>query len=501
MDGVGDIFGTLDTPVKKKKHRMESKAWNTVATKGAPDNARDQSKHPIESTLYLEHVHGYRGQDVRNNLYYAADGTVVYIAAALGICVDSKTKKQRFMGTHTDDIISLALTHEKNFSFVATGQIGRNPLICIWRSDTMQVVSTITDCHTRGVCRVAFSPNGLILASVGIDNQNSLALHNWKSGKQLINVRTGGDKVFGLCFHPTDDTQLVTCGHKHLTFWNRTGSGMEDANGTFGRNLANTISVLDTCYDEAGRVFAATSLGHLCVFAPASQSKKMLGFGQGSIENAHDGPINCVEIVSGGQHIVSGGKDGKVKVWEWESGAVRELNEFKLPARIPSVQSLSVLGSLNSSRCQALVGTRGSDVLEISLLTGKRLTSKPIITGHNYGELWGLVCHPVDPNIFITSGDDKTVRMWNVSNQECVATTKPETLPDMSRCLAMTSNAKFICCGCGGRLGGRKVGDMGKHAGKVVILNGANLKHLSTFKVAKEQVSDLCYSSDGNTLV
>ena len=503
QDGVGDVFGKLETPQKKKRHRMEKKAWNTVATKGAPDNARDASNQPINSTLYLEHVHGFRGQDVRNNLYYAVDGTMVYIAAALGICVDPITRKQRYMGSHTDDVISIALTPDKSnrFSVVATGEIGRNPKIIVWKSSTMEVLTIIKDCHKRGVCRVEFSPSGTILASVGIDDQNSLALHDWRSGDELAKVRTGGDKVFGLAYHPTNDGSLVTCGHNHMTFWTRTDRGLDDVSAKFGSGLAGGVSVLDTCYDATGRCFAATSLGHLGVFATSTgKSKAMLGLGKGSIENAHDGAINCVEVVPGGAHIVSGGKDGKIRVWDCSIATVSQIAEFKFPAQIPSVQSLSVLGSLTSASCCALVGTRGGDVLEISLRNGKRLKEKPVVTGHNYGELWGLVCHPSNPNVFITSGDDKTVRMWHIGSRECVTMAKSGTLPDMSRCLAYTSDAKTVAVGLGGRLGKRKTGDMGKHAGKVAILDGGTLKHLATYKVAKEQISDICYSNDGKTL-
>jgi echinoderm microtubule-associated protein-like 6 len=501
-DGIGDIFGMLHVPKKKKKHRMERKAWNTVATKGVPSSATDLSRDPIGSKLYLEHVHGFRGQDVRNNLYYAADGTMVYIAAALGICVDPKTGKQRYMGEHTDDILSIALTHQSNkFSYVATGEIGRNPKIIVWKSNTMEIISTIQDCHKRGICRVAFSPSGSILASIGIDDQNSLALHDWQSGDQLRRMRTGGDKVFGLAFHPDDDNVLVSCGHNHITFWTQTNRGLDDVNGTFGG--IEKLSVLDTVFDGTGRCIAATSLGHLCVFSATSKkTKKMLPFGSGSIKNAHgDGKVNCVEVVLGGKHIVSGGSDGRIRVWDCSSDEITKVNEFKFPAQIPSVQSLSVLGMLDDAACKALVGTRGGDVLEISLHNGKRLNNKPIITGHHFGELWGLVCHPTNPDIFVTSGDDKTCRMWNIGGQECVAIAKSGVLPDMSRCLAYTTDGTFLACGCGGRLGSRKVGKTSKHTGKVVILDGTSLRHLSTFKVAKEQISDLCYSNDGKTLV
>ena len=386
------------------------------------------------------------------------------------------------------------------FSIVATGEIGRNPKIIVWKSNTMEIISTIKDCHNRGVARVEFSTSGKLLASVGIDDQNTLALHDWRSGDELIKVRTGGDKVFGLAYHPNDEGSLVTCGHNHMTFWTRTDRGFDDVNGTFN---GLDVSVLDTCYDATGRCFAATSLGHLIVFAHStSKSRKMLDFGKGSIENAHEGPINCVEVVPSGKHIVSGGKDGKVRVWDCSDGgsAISVLNEFKFPAQNPSVQSLSVLGKLMDASCRALIGTRGGDVLEISLRDGKRLKDKPVVTGHNYGELWGLVCHPSNPNVFVTSGDDKSVRMWHIGDRECVTMSKSDVLPDMSRCLAYTSDAKTIACGLGGRLGKRKTGNMGKHAGKVVILDGGTLRHLATYKVAKEQISDICYSNDGKTL-
>ena len=31
------------------------------------------------------------------------------------------------------------------------------------------------------------------------------------------------------------------------------------------------------------------------------------------------------------------------------------------------------------------------------------------------GELWGLAPHPTNPDIFATSGDDATVRIWSIS--------------------------------------------------------------------------------------
>ena len=42
--------------------------------------------------LKLSHIHGYRGFDCRDNLYYVNDGnTIVYHAAAAGVVLDLNT--------------------------------------------------------------------------------------------------------------------------------------------------------------------------------------------------------------------------------------------------------------------------------------------------------------------------------------------------------------------------------------------------------------------------
>ena len=71
----------------------------------------------------------------------------------------------------------------------------------------------------------------------------------------------------------------------------------------------------------------------------------------------------------------------------------------------------------------------------------------------------------------------------------------------MSRALAFAPRrGDFIAVGIGGRLGGRRAGNYGKHAGKIVMLGTKSLNNLATFKVAKEMISDMCFSKDGKIL-
>jgi WD40 repeat protein len=93
------------------------------------------------------------------------------------------------------------------------------------------------------------------------------------------------------------------------------------------------------------------------------------------------------------------------------------------------------------------------------------------------------------------------VRLWHIRKRVCVLANKSEPLIGMSRALAFSPRkGEFLAVGIGGRLANRRSGNFGKHAGKVVMMATKNLKTLSTFKVAKEMISDMCFSKDGGTL-
>jgi hypothetical protein len=105
---------------------------------------KNESSETINKTdikgLKLNHIHGYRGFDCRDNLFYISEGTaIVYHAAAAGIVLDLIKNSQTFYLEHTDDIISLAVNENPKFkNTIATGQIGKNSSIHIWDSVTKE---------------------------------------------------------------------------------------------------------------------------------------------------------------------------------------------------------------------------------------------------------------------------------------------------------------------------------------------------------------------------
>lgn len=55
---------------------------------------------------------------------------------------------------------SLALHPER--VLVATGQVGKEPYICVWDSYTVQTVSILKDTHTHGIACLAFDLDGQV---------------------------------------------------------------------------------------------------------------------------------------------------------------------------------------------------------------------------------------------------------------------------------------------------------------------------------------------------
>jgi microtubule-associated protein-like 6 len=137
-----------------------------------------------------------------------------------------ETNTQRFFTGHTDDIVSLCLHPEGNL--VASGQIGKFPVIIIWNAFSMKKERYFRDCafsisltqhrslkgfHTNAVSALSFSKDGTLLVSVGADavcaqtefcdssflffllQRHSVAVWEWKKRQLLTTAEGHNDTV------------------------------------------------------------------------------------------------------------------------------------------------------------------------------------------------------------------------------------------------------------------------------------------------------------------
>jgi WD40 repeat protein len=175
--------------------------------KKAESDTREKRKARPELSLNLKHVFGYRGYDCRDNIFcLQASGHIVYHVAALGIVHNKDTNIQSFYNEHTDDILCLCI--HPNQKTIATGQIGRDPPIHVWDVDKLKTTSILKGEHYRGVCSMSFSSmfivflnkqqynfynhllgDGKKLASIGLDDNHTLVVWDWKKGEKLATTR------------------------------------------------------------------------------------------------------------------------------------------------------------------------------------------------------------------------------------------------------------------------------------------------------------------------
>jgi len=373
------------------------------------DAKRDMRKSgkPPPIGLELEHVHGYcshrNGRHVGRTLHFCKfkedaervdNHQVVFYAAATAVVMDPVTLEQRFFRGHTNDIT--CLTVDRTGTFIATGQqaAGREPFVCIWqatrepgRDNTVQVAevglirtaeaepdkvhkpyvskqghlfatepkkkvaSEFAVFYEHAIAAVEFSFDSRLMAACGEDENHTVALWNWRTGKLLAKSVTAKtpkqaeldsnqamyDIVWGGRHTTEADTKyhFVTYGPSQCWFWkyNKAEKRPEFALGkarraTYGKHPK------PRCTNAA--VF--TDMGQL-VTAGAG------GAGDGFIHIFDCDTAGCVasflahEAPSGGGtcpvmslsyfrgdlggYLVSGGKCGMVKYWNLDDeGAV-----------------------------------------------------------------------------------------------------------------------------------------------------------------------------------
>ncbi|XP_074487309.1 echinoderm microtubule-associated protein-like 6 isoform X4 [Sebastes fasciatus] len=413
--------------------------------------------------LRLEWIHGYRGHQCRNNLYYTAGKEVVYFVAGVGVVYNTREHTQKFYLGHNDDIISLAIHPDK--IQVATGQVGKDPFICIWDTYAMQTVSILRDVHTHGVACLAFDSDGQRLVSVGLDAKNTLCVWDWRRGRVLATATGHSDRIFDVAWDPCQSSRLVSCGVKHIKFWTLCGNALTPKRGIFGKTGdLQTILCVSTAKDEL--TYSGALNGDVYVWRGITLIR--------TVQAAHGAGIFSMHACEEG--FATGGRDGCIRLWDVDFKPITKIDLREAEQGYKGLSIRSVCWKAD----RILAGTQDSEIFEVMV----RDRDKPVLLmqSHSEGELWALDLHPKQP-VAVTGSDDRSVRLWSLPDHTLLARCNME---ESVRSVSFNNDGSQLA--------------LGMKDGSFTVLRVRDMTEVVHIKDRKEVIHELKFSPDGSYL-
>jgi microtubule-associated protein-like 6 len=439
----------------------------------------DMAERPDES-LELSFVYGYRGWDTRNNINFAGSvASIVYHVAGVGIVLNSETHSQILNTEHDDDIISLCV-HPQGHT-IATGEVGKQPKIVIWDANT-GVTLRVIKFHTKGVSHLAFSSNGKLIVSVGLDVDRTIAVHNIETGAIVGSGKVGkGIEIYSISVSGTGGSFIVA-GKSIVKFWDMPdpeGGRVELSckGGIFSKPCRTVVS---SAYLGADPV-TGMSDGSIYLWKGRAIFKTQQAHGEKSPVTAMmslPAANSGISTGSSGDHgprILTGGKDGSVHIW---NSQLVKLWSFNLTTHLNTTLN-NQIQAVSLKESKLVLGTIRGEIYEINVLTNEVIK---LVDGHFEGELWGLASHP-SKSRFVTCGDDKSVRIWDAKLRAPKAVV---SVGEKARAVAFSPDGFQIA--------------VGLFDGKVKILSEELNSEFKTVKVAPEWIQCIKYSPNGASL-
>ena len=375
----------------------------------APDQAPDLTTAGPRYRLELDFVYGYQCYAARQNLFYLNTDEIIYPCGSLVVVHNKAIHSQHFIGGgclttaqgHADDIIALTLSSKKDL--IATGEVGFNPLICVWKvgNFTQPFCEFEQGLGSRGVGILSFSLNNKYLSAVDISSDQTIRIYDLKQKTLFYTEKGYPGHMYDLVFSPKD-VNFASVGISHIFFWTKNSKGFTRERGAYGA-LGPECAMSTVQWLNA----------NCCV--TAGHNGKLYRW-----ENVH--LVQVQQVCSGSQElyalavsqefIVTGGQDKKLYVLDLN------LKKVKTFDMTDWVRAVDILGGT------VICSTRNGVITEVSN-TGQKV----IMETHSEGEVWSIVHHPSNPNLIISTGDDNKIKIWDIERKKCVETFTIEILP------------------------------------------------------------------------
>jgi WD40 repeat protein len=373
----------------------------------------------------LVHVHGYQSMCLGKSAWYDGTGNVVYSVSNLVVKYDRKANHQHYFSQHEALISALCMSNTKKLVASASGSIH------VWDQETgTQLVELPIVYSGHVVSYLTFSKDGTRLASISHDVDRNFAIcvfvtnGAWNDGILQARSLAGHSSIY---FGVFTQSHLVTGGAYHLNFWTEGQSSLIPA-----QQSVDDLHICALSVDE--KLVTGTRSGLLVLWEDQSMYK---------VTKAHSGSVLTLSACPEG--LVSAGSDGVVIIW---SKLRQKIASFEVRSSSRSIHqralcSLDVFPSLSGdSTTRILVGTRSSEVNEISLTTG---AISVVCSNHTFGHVQDATLNPSNQTQFATVGKDETIRVWDLGSHLTLSQT---TIDLPLCCIDWSSDGSTLIVGC-----------------------------------------------------
>lgn len=335
---------------------------------------------------------------------------MIYHAAGVGIVLSQRNNTQQFMYEHDDDILCLAV--DPSGQYCATGQVGPHPWLCIWDTCSLDCLARFRAPLVKGIKCVAFSKDGEQVVASGLDSDHTIAIFQWRKqangepGALLATTKGPTEAIWSLGFNGSGSEVVATCT-RSVVFYGFQRGVLRSQPGT-GWTTPPAVVPCHAYVDDT--LFTGQHDGTI---AQWSGRKVQV------LEQGHDSVIYSMKARTVKRGVVTGGKDGRIKVWELQNGPDFKLRlERTLDLRtlqgvnalMPSVKSASE----HPKSGHLLVGTRGGELIELGAVASE--APRMLLKSHFDGEVHGLATHPRAAE-FLTVGRDNLLAVWNAEKR------------------------------------------------------------------------------------
>ncbi|KAI8852315.1 WD40-repeat-containing domain protein [Chytridium lagenaria] len=369
------------------------------------------------------HVFGLKG-DVKDNIAFLDEQTVIYPAGANAILYNTETKSQKFIpvSDRCEGITALAVAPNKRHA--AIGERGERPVAVIYDMHTLRKRKALTppDGESKEFVCMAFSTDAkYIITQTGAPDW-TLYYWTWEKTKLMASVRTA--------LHGALPQHLVQLHHMRGHRWER---------NRCQEIQAGCLGISEGMLKAFQFQKIEPRMGVLLIFESNGELRLEIPFTFGNSPTAQV-PRACHSILSFSKGFVAAGSGGNVVIFEKgddgvnannpnataasQQGVVegekvpgarelyRRVKDYQLPDEGSRVMNLAISSSEDNLLCSLENNQMFAITLASAEVKGDEARFESFSQPFHHGQITGMdTC--IRKPLIATCSSDRSVRVWN----------------------------------------------------------------------------------------